>query len=322
MNKLRLIAAIAVLLTTSAQQLSAQFYFHDNNYYDTPLMYEIGGSFGIMNCLSDIGGRKGLGKPFVKDLNIGNNQLNGGIYFSALYKYAVGVRLEGTFGRVKSYDSILQSVSSTAQGRYERNLNFKSKVNEVTLIAEFHPVFIFINWLTRDNEPPRLSPYIAAGIGFFSFNPQGYVRNNWVDLQPLSTEGQGFDEYSGRKPYKLTGINIPLGVGFKYELSNTVNVRAEFLHRILSTDYLDDVSTRYIDANLFDKYFNGIKLQNAHELSRNDRFNPGGPTGKYNKTEGGIRGNPKDNDGYFTFNLKVGMAIGRELIRRHGPQRF
>jgi hypothetical protein len=94
------------------QKTAAQFYFYDNNFYDTPVMFEFGGSVGIMNCLSDVGGLRGNGRPFLKDLTIGNNQVNGSIYLSMLYKYAVGFRLEGTFGHVKAYDSIsLKSVS-------------------------------------------------------------------------------------------------------------------------------------------------------------------------------------------------------------------
>ncbi|MEO5890685.1 MAG: hypothetical protein ABIQ31_10555 [Ferruginibacter sp.] len=322
MKKIWILVATAALLTAFEQRASAQYYYYDNNSYDSPLMFEIGGSFGVMNCLSDIGGRKGLGAPFVKDLNIGNSNFNGGIYLSALYKYAIGVRLEGTFGRVSAYDSILKSVKETTNGRYERNLNFRSKINEVSLIFEIHPLYIFVDWPSKDRDPPRLSPYIAGGVGFYSFNPQARLRNNWIDLQPLSLEGQGFAEYPERKPYKLTGVNIPLGLGLKYELSGNFNLRAEFLHRILSTDYLDDVSTRYINAGLFQKYFTGIKLQNALDLSRNDRVNPGGPAGEFRKTEGGIRGDPKDTDAYFTFNFKIGMTFGREKIRRGNPQRF
>ncbi|MEP7110706.1 MAG: DUF6089 family protein [Ferruginibacter sp.] len=327
MKNIRFIVATAILLTAFEQKATAQFYFYDNNYYDTPLMFEVGGSFGLMNCLSDVGGRKGIGKPFIKDLNIGNTHLNGGIYLSALYKYAVGIRLEATFGQVSAYDSILINVKNTTSGRYERNLNFRSKINEVSVVAEFHIRFIIRSFLAEadlnsDDEPPRLSPYIAAGVGFFSFNPQSRLKNNWVDLQPLTLEGQGLLEYPDRKAYKLSQMNIPLGVGFKYDLSPAFNLRAEFLHRFLSTDYLDDVSTRYINKNLFPKYYSGLKLQNAMALSSNDRVNPGGPTGVFRKTEGGIRGNPKDNDAYFTFNIKLGLTFGRQAIRRAGPQRF
>ncbi|MFZ4057250.1 MAG: hypothetical protein ACOYKE_03895, partial [Ferruginibacter sp.] len=61
-------------------------------------------------------------------------------------------------------------------------------------------------------------------------------------------------------------------------------------------------------------YLSGTQLQNALLLSSNDRVNPLGPTGPFRKTEGGIRGNPKDKDAFFTFNFKVGMTFGREKI--------
>lgn len=321
MKNIKLNVIVAVLMASFNQTASAQFYFFDNQYYDTPLMFEVGGSLGVMNCLSDVGGRKGNGGPFLKDLNIGNNRFNGTIYLNALYKYAVGIRLEGTFGQIKAYDSILFAVRTTTQGRYERSLQFKSKITEVSVIAEFHPLFIFINWLNRDNEPPRISPYLAAGVGFFSFNPQAKLNNSWIDLQPLSTEGQGFSEYPDRKVYKLTQVCFPVGAGLKYEVSSRVNLRIEALSRILSTDYLDDLSTKYIDPKVFQKYLSGTQLSNA--LALNDRRSKTNPEYPINPVGGQLRGNPTDNDAYFTFNIKVGMTFGREKINRgYTPQRF
>ena len=318
MKRGKLLTAFILLLIGTGFKATAQYYFYDNNFYDTPVMFELGASVGVMNCLTDIGGRKGFGKPFVKDLNIGNNQLNGSIYLSAIYKESFGLRLEGTFGSIKAYDSILKDVRATTSGRYERNLNFKSKISEITLLGEIYPFFIFGNYMGRDVEPPRWSPYLIAGIGYFSFNPQSKNRNGqYTDLQPLSTEGQGFIEYPERQPYKLTQMSFPFGVGVKYELSSALNLRAEFIQRVTSTDYLDDVSKRYINSNLFASYLSGSQLQNALDLSRNDRVNPGGPTGEFRKTEGGIRGNPKDNDAYFTFNIKLGLTFGRQKIRRN-----
>jgi hypothetical protein len=312
-NVYLLMSAVLLLIV---QKSTAQYYYYDNNYYDNPVVFEFGGSVGIMNCLTDIGGRKGVGKPFIKDLNLGKSQLNGSIYLSATYKYAVALRLEGTFGKVKSYDSILSKVQSSTSGRYERNLNFQSKISEVALVAEIHPFHIFGNYDGRDVEPPFWSPYLVGGVGIFSFNPQAKNRfGRLVDLQPLSLEGQGFVEYPERQPYKLTQMNLILGAGVKYELSTFLNLRAEFLLRTLNTDYLDDVSRRYINPSYFATYLSGAQLQDALDLYSNDRKNPGGPTGEFRKTEGGIRGNPKDNDAYFTFNIKLGIILGRERIK-------
>ncbi|MFT3682980.1 MAG: DUF6089 family protein [Ferruginibacter sp.] len=317
MKKLTVLVALTALLTGFSQKASAQYYFYDGYSYDTPLMFELGGSFGFMNCLTDLGGKRGLGKKGTKDLNMGNTKTCGSVYLSATWRDAIALRLEATFGRVEAYDSILKSVAPSTNGRYERNLNFRSKITEVSLVAEFHPLFIFINWPSTDVDPPKISPYIAAGIGLFSFNPQAKNRNGqYVDLQPLSLEGQGFAEYPDRKPYKLTQFSFPVGLGVRYELSPSFNLRLEFLHRITSTDYLDDVSTRYIDPQYFaTNGLTGTQLRDALDLASNDRVNPGGPTGKFRKTEGGIRGDPTDKDGFFTFNLKIGLAIGRERIR-------
>ena len=59
------------------QKSDAQYYFYDDQYYDNPVIIEIGGSIGIMNCLTDLGGKKGIGKKFIKDLNLINNRLCG-----------------------------------------------------------------------------------------------------------------------------------------------------------------------------------------------------------------------------------------------------
>lgn len=304
------VAFTAVLLFVSTQKLSAQYYFYDNAAYDTPLTFELGGSLGVMNCLTDIGGKKGIGKPFIKDLNIGNTQLNGSVYLSALYKEKFAIRLEGTFGQIKAYDSILKKVRATTGGRYERNLSFRSHISEISLIAEFHPLFIFIDWQGRDQDPPRLSPYLATGIGYYSFNPQTQLTpgGKFIDLQPLSTEGQGFAEYPDRKPYKLRQFNVPVGIGAKYDLSPSFNIRAEFMLRLLFTDYLDDCSTLYIDPTVYQNYFTGEQLSNALALNMRNKnlYEP------FNSYPRSIRGDPTDRDSYFTFNIKLGMVFGRE----------
>lgn len=315
MKKATILAICFVLMNGVLQKATAQYYFYDNYSYDNPVVFEFGAALGGMNCLTDIGGKKGLGKPFIKDLNMGITQLNGGVYLSGTYKEALALRLEGTWGKIAAYDSILANVKETTNGRYERNLHFKSKISEVTLMAEFHPLFMFIDWAGRDQEPPRFSPYLMGGVGYFSFNPQAKNRDGqWVDLQPLSTEGQGFASYPERQPYKLSQLNIPFGFGVRYELSGSFNLRAEVIHRITNTDYLDDVSSRYIDPAAFatEGGFTGLQLRDALDLYMNNRHNPQAPGGPFRKSEGGIRGDPTDKDSYFTFNLKIGYVFGRE----------
>lgn len=294
------------LFAVAGNSLKAQYYFYDGNYYESDIVYEIGGSLGAMNAFTDLGGRVGMGKKKnVKDFNFKNTQFCGSIFFSAVYKNEFALRIEGTFGNVEAYDSILASVKDNSQERYYRNLSFRSTISEIALMAEFHPFYIFGNY-SDDHYPPAISPYVVAGIGYFHFNPQANLNGNWVDLQPLSTEGEGFSEYPNVKPYKLNQINFPLGIGARYDLSPILNLRAEIVTRILKTDYLDDVSGRYIDPSVFANYFSGVQLNEA--LLLNDRHKPGAETAHPD----GIRGDPNSHDSYITFNIKLGLTLGRE----------
>jgi len=308
MKRNSFLISLLVLLFCTVEKARAQYYFYNDDYYDTKVVYELGGSLAAMNCLTDIGGNKGIGKPFIKDLNYGNTKLGGSAYLSATYKYAVGLRLEATFGQVGAYDSILKNVQNTTGGRYQRNLSFRSNISEVALIAEFHPLFMFIDWSAKDVQPPSFSPYFLAGIGYFHFNPQALLNGQWIDLQPLHTEGEGW--LPGRPEYSLNQTNIPIGMGIRYEVNSMLNIRAEMIVRILHTDYLDDVSTRYINPAIFAQHLSGNQLTDALILNmRNSNTNP-----EYSSHPGSIRGDPNNNDSYFTFNIKVGLVMGREKV--------
>jgi hypothetical protein len=301
MKRIISLLSLSILLTAYSNNAAAQYYFYNDTYYDSPILFEVGGSIGAMNSLTDIGGNKGIGKRFVKDLNMGKTSFCGGIFLSAIYKNAVALRLEGTFGKISGNDNVLEKVNplDIAKTRYNRNLNFRTNITEISLVFELHPLFIFINYETRETDPPRLSPYLLGGVGYYTFNPQADLNGKWVDLQPLSTEGQGFKEYPD--------INIPVGLGIRYEISDLINLRGEYVYRVLSTDYLDDLSTTYVDPTLYANYFTGAKLSNAIELSDRQINKVTGPGGK--------RGSPKQKDAYFSFNIKLSLIIGRQKIR-------
>ncbi len=310
MKKIFLTTIVFAFLLTSSKVTVAQYYAFDGEYFDNPFLYEAGTSVNAMNCLTDLGGKKGLGAKFLKDLNLGKTHLSGGVFFSVAYKNAVAFRLEGTFGQISGNDDVLAGVTDIAKERYNRNLNFRSYITDVTAMLEIHPLYIFVDWPAREATPPRTSPYLVGGIGYFSFNPQTKQGNRYIDLQPLSTEGQGFAEYPDRKVYQLNQINIPLGGGVKYELTPLINLRAEVVYRNTFTDYLDDLSTTYIDPALFDKYFGAgsQKAINARTLYDQQRIKVAGIDGR--------RGKPTNTDGYFTTNLKISVIIGRQRIRR------
>ena len=289
----------------------SQYYYYNDKYYDNDLVLEFGGSVGAMNSLTDLGGRKGPGKTGVKDFTVKNTEFCNSFFIGGIYRYDIAFRLEGTFGHVTGDDASLKSVAPTTNQRYERNLNFRSPISEFIFATELYPVYIFGKF-NQDHFPSSLQPYVLGGIGYFHFNPQTKLNNNWIDLQPLHTEGEGFAEYPDRKIYSLNQINFPLGIGAKYEAASWLNLRLELVWRILTTDYLDDVSSRYIDPKYFPSYLTGTKLTQA--LILNDRHLPGAETAHPD----GIRGNPKNNDSYFNLNFKVSFIFNRERRRRGG----
>ena len=295
---------VFLLITVSCQQATAQYDYSEELYYDHPFTYEIGASVALMNCFTDLGGRKDIGQKYFKDLNLGNSQLAGSVFFAANYKYAIGIRAEGTFGKVSATDQSLKNVKPTTYGRYERNLSFKSTIIELMLAMEIHPRYLFKRY-DEGEKLPRLSPYLMGGIGYFAFNPQAMLNGEWIDLQPLRTEGQGFAQYPDRKPYKLKQLNFPLGIGIKYKVTPLYNVSIECVSRLLNTDYLDDVSTEYIDQALFSQYLSGAQLTNA--LLLNDRQSELDPS--HTTNVGWQRGNPANKDSYFTINLKMSLVF-------------
>lgn len=175
-----------------------------------------------------------------------------------------------------------------------RNFNFKTIIQELDVMGEY-------TILNIDNH--RLSPYIFAGIGVFTFSPYTTDSSgNKVFLAGLSTEGQGLPEYPNRKVYKKTQFNIPLGGGVKFALSEDLYVGFEIGFRKLFTDYLDDLSTTYIDRNIL---LNRKGQQAVNYAFRGDELKP--PLSY--PAAGALRGNSKRNDYYYYGQFRIGLRM-------------
>jgi hypothetical protein len=220
--------------------------------------------------------------------------MSGSFSVGVMYQSLAGVRLEATWGRIAGADS---------NGLHtKRNLSFRTPIREVAIIGEFHPLM-----LQYHDQMPQFSPYVMGGLGWFSFNPQARLNNNWINLQPLRTEGQGFPEKGkDSRPYRLSQSNLLFGVGVKYELSRLLSLRSELLIRHTFTDYLDDASTTYVDPAWFDANLSPQQATLAKQLhDRSKVYDPAysGP--------GQIRAGSKSNDHYLTLNLKLSINLGR-----------
>ena len=299
------LAAILVFLSTSLASYS--------QYSESTASWEAGISLGPANFLGDLGGKYGKGTTFIKDHNIQMTKLMFGAYVAYYPNEWIGFRLAGNIGTIEGDDAIIKPKGSYEEARLTRNSNFKSKIQEVLLMAEFYPT-VFLEYEPSDVYH-KLRPYGVIGIGGFHFNPQGTdpANGNWVYLKPLRTEGQGMAEHPDRKEYSLTQVNVPMGVGLKYFATETFSISLEVLHRVTFTDYIDDVSTKYIDPALFYSYMPLAQAQVAERLANKSGGNSMSNTPFL---PGQKRGTETNNDGYFSFGVKLGITLGANSDKR------
>lgn len=176
-----------------------------------------------------------------------------------------------------------------------RNLSFATDIKEASLAIELTVPGILSG---------KIVPYFYSGISVFHFNPYTYDRNNVKTyLKPLSTEGQGLPQYPDKKPYNLTQFALPFGGGIKYIISDAVSIGIEMSQRKTFTDYLDDVSSNYVDANLLLQ----AKGAKTVELSyREDEVPNGRP---YLPAAGEQRGTPSEMDWFYYTGLTLELKL-------------
>lgn len=221
-------------------------------------------------------------------------------------------RLSGQWGGMQAADSWYTDNDSLLR----RNLDFVSVLWDFSGIAE---------WNLKTLDPRKKSgviPYVFSGISVFKFNPMAqfiydpsspylsapYGSNyrslesrhkEWVFLQPLSTEGQQTTEFNERKRYSLTQLAIPLGAGLKFKLDPKWSLGIEYGTRITFTDYLDDVSTTYVEPALLEGAYGPMSA------AMGDRSKPLN-TGTIDVVN---RGNTNNNDHYGIFGITLTYRI-------------
>ena len=272
---------------------------------------EAGLNFGPTFFLGDLGGNRGKGTTFIKDVNLQVTKVMKGAFLSIYPAEWLGFRLAAQYTYLEGKDVLIENKGSDELFRKQRNLDFKSNMVEAYAAVEIFPLMLLYN--NSEDYAPRYRPYVFIGAGLFKFNPKGSITDQngnvtWHDLHPLRTEGQGFDEYPSRKQYALTQMNIPMGGGIKYMASERVNVAFELLYRKTFTDYIDDLSTDYIDPKYFDKYLSPTDAIIAKQVY--DKAFTSYVAGSPRLQSGYQRGNPKNMDAYFSFVLKFGVRLG------------
>jgi hypothetical protein len=237
---------------------------------------------GAMNYIGDLNNQSALSLP--------DPAFGLGLRTSLGNRWAV--RYEAAYGNVHSGDYIER-----------RNLSFKSKIIEAAAIGEFN----FWNYGVGATDKTWVF-YMYGGIGAFYFNPQASYTDadgtvHWVDLQPLCTEGQGSLAYPDRKAYRRLQLMIPFGVGMKARLNKTFSISMEYGFRKTWTDYLDDVSTTYVETDVLQQVASDPEL--AVRLA--DRS--GEVVEGYVNAPGIKRGDDSLDDWYAYLHLSIGINL-------------
>jgi hypothetical protein len=243
-----------------------------------------------------------------------------------------------TYGGIHGSDNESADQNDPENGvyRYNRNLSFRNRLKELSVVAQ-------VDWFK--NKATYISrvdwtPYVFTGVVAFMHNPQAQApatdlngnptgkEGEWVDLQPLGTEGQYADLEKGDvnyrlKPYKKFQMAIPLGIGARFRLNQVMDFAVEWGFRYTFTDYLDDVSGNYVDLGVF----GDDALARAMSYRTNEvvapTYNYIGRDGQsYDVVRGyghenkwNNRGNKDDKDLYMLTTFRLTYIVGKTFHR-------
>ena len=273
-RKIRILLILSCLAVFG--QLQAQF--------DDPKTLEVGPHAGVSYYMGDLNPTIPFAMP---DLQYG-----GLVRYN--YNNRWTFRFDYSRATVKGDDTKLN-------WRPERGLNFTSKINDFSLVAEFN----FLEYYTG-NPKKNVSPYIFGGISVFQYTAYAMVGEELVDLGDYATEGpEDPDAKWYNKMFGKTspvGVSVPFGFGVKLSLSRHMAATVEWRMQKTFTDYLDDVATVYPEEHATYTAEDGT----IYDLTD--------PTGRYEA--GQQRGNSAFNDWFgmarvsltWKFNLPDGRG--------------
>jgi hypothetical protein len=268
-------------------------------------------------------------EPWSVALHLGPTQYFGDLY--SLWKYNEGVQpdfnvaISGryTFGtnlKARADVSYYQisgqdNLADPRSGRIPRRLNFRARNWEAALLAEYYLKPVKVYNITRE----FFNPYIFAGVGVSTNDPQTRYRDRWVDLRPLRTENEA---------YPGVVMVFPMGLGIKYKVNVYMDFFIEGNYRFTLTDFLDDVSAFNMSGfyeDLIADYVSGenpdrlrLSVRQARYLLENGEPN----VALIRSTNGAPRrgsGDPRENepnakyDGYFSLNFGAEIYFAQDI---------
>jgi hypothetical protein len=294
----------------------------------------VGFSLSALNYYGDLSPRP---NRFSTDISFTRPAL--GISFTHRFGPFYSITGNFMYGTLKGSDSESASRGDTDNGvfRYQRNLSFRNRIKELSVVATFD---LFENQSTYISRV-KWTPYAFIGIAGFFHNPQAKApatdlqgnplpqAGEWVNLQPLGTEGQfadlaDTDVNSGIKKYRKFQPAIPFGIGVRLRVNEVIDVAFEIGFRYTFTDYLDDVSQNYVDLGVFgnDELARAMSYRSGETGIPATRTYVGRDGVTYNTILGygeeykdNMRGSKNDRDIYMVTTLKATYILGKTFHR-------
>jgi hypothetical protein len=278
--------------------LSAPYFGHAQYRWD------FGGGVGVSNYLGDIGGKDKTRRDFVYDMNVQKTRNTETFFARYKFRPAISFKTSLTHVTIEGDDKL-----STNPARNQRNLSFRNNMFELTETVEYY-FYKSSNvsgrpGLRGSRKKVDFRSYLFVGVGLLYSNPKAELNGSMVALQPLQTEGV---KYSRFVPV------VPVGLGLSYTINRNHRIGLEFGWRWTFSDYLDDISTVYVDpatlgsdnaralANRNPELWSGSTKPSTAANYGYEEFNQ--KTGKLNK-----RGDESNNDNYLSLMVTYSYVL-------------
>lgn len=264
-----------------------------------------------------------------------------GLSFSHRFGPRYMLTAQFMYGTLKGSDAESADKNDAENGvyRYQRNLSFRNRVKELSIVASMDLYENQATYISRVDW----TPFAFAGLAVFHHNPQAQVPDTdlngvafsnageWVDLQPLGTEGQHADlpdgaVNKGLDPYKRIQVAIPFGIGARFRVNQVMDFSVEWGFRYLFTDYIDDVSANYVNLDQLDSELARAMSYRTNEVKGTPppvtagglSVDSGGYTvwrGYGSEAPSNVRGSKNDKDVFMVTTFRLSYIIGKTFNR-------
>lgn len=263
--------------------------------------WDVGFKLGGANYLGEMGGKEDTRRDFVYDMKLKQTRWALGGFVRYRFSPLISASANVTYGRIQGDDAL-----STNRARRGRNLSFRNDMVEINARGEI----VFYNENDVGNRGRRRMDFKAfafAGLGGLIHSPKAQYNGSWIKLRDLNTEGPA-------NSYGKVAFTIPTGLGIYFTYKKRQRFGWEIGWRTTFTDYLDDVSTEYVDPSTLSEM--GATMANRNpELA--DAYNSSlyahpdnyGWTNAEGDFVTGKRGDPAHNDSYLFMTFTYSYVI-------------